>query len=114
MKTVRRCTSKNGSLRGYSTTIVSSPGEFYRQTNAFDTVVSVNAIEHVQDALEFLYNIYTSLKRNGTLIWHERWNPVPKHGQKYQQIHPIHISRLVVDKFLMGLEPPYKTYFSCN
>ena len=69
----------------------------------YDTVISINVIEHTQDAFKYLTGLYLSLKDNGLLIFHERYyndNEI-SNGDLY---HPIRIKRIILDRFLMGFD----------
>lgn len=69
----------------------------------YDTLISVNVIEHVEDAFRYLNGLYVSLRRGGLLIFHDRYYRDTEigDGDKY---HPIRIKRAVLDRFLMGFE----------
>ena len=69
----------------------------------YDTVISINVIEHTQDVLKYLTGLYLSLKDNGLLIFHERYynDHEISNGDVY---HPIRIKRIILDRFLMGFD----------
>lgn len=69
----------------------------------FDTLISINVIEHVQDAFTYLAQLYHSLRSGGLLILHERYydNHGLLQGDRY---HPVRIKRPVLDHFLSGFE----------
>lgn len=75
-------------------------------TVQYDTVISINVIEHTQDAFKYLTGLYLALKDNGLLIFHERYykdSDINK-GDLY---HPIRIKRIILDRFLMGFDVLY-------
>ena len=65
----------------------------------YDTLISINVIEHVQDAFQYLTGLYVSLKPGGILIFHDRYysNAQITDGDIY---HPIRIKQKVLDHFL--------------
>ena len=68
--------------------------------------VSINVIEHVQDAFEYLTGLYVSLKPGGLLIFHDRYysNAQITDGDVF---HPIRIKKKVLDHFLSGFDIIY-------
>ncbi|UJR13233.1 hypothetical protein I4U23_000255 [Adineta vaga] len=113
MKRVKHCSYKNGTLRGFDfipTTIVSAPSEEMNiYINAFDTILIINVLEHVQNAFQILQNIYNSLRPNGILIFGERWWDYLYVNEKYhvETIHPIRIKYYVWKWFTDHFEPIY-------
>mmetsp|Transcript_19950 Transcript_19950/g.20062 ORF Transcript_19950/g.20062 Transcript_19950/m.20062 type:complete len:99 (+) Transcript_19950:1-297(+) len=69
----------------------------------YDTLISINVLEHVQDAFSYMTGLYLSLRKGGLLILHERYynDRTVLDGDKY---HPIRIKRVVLDFFLEGFE----------
>eukprot|EP01031_Cornospumella_fuschlensis_P033275 gene33275-40257_t len=65
----------------------------------FDTVISINVLEHTQDAFKYLTGLYVVLKRGGLLIWHERYYDDQSIllGDRF---HPIRVKQIVLDHFL--------------
>lgn len=66
----------------------------------YDVVVSINVVEHVQDAFNYLTGLYASVKKGGILIFHERYyNSAPEitNGDKY---HPVRVKQSVFDILL--------------
>eukprot|EP01041_Mallomonas_annulata_P003088 gene3088-6060_t len=57
------------------------------QIKQYDTLISINVIEHVQDAFKYLTGLYLSIKRGGLLIFHDRYynNETVLDGDQY---HP--------------------------
>jgi SAM-dependent methyltransferase len=76
----------------------------------YDTVVSINVLEHVQDAFAYINGMYAVLKPGGYLIFHDRYYDESTiiDGDMY---HPVRISRAVLDRFLAGFEIVYN---NCN
>ena len=73
----------------------------------YDTLVSINVIEHVQNAFEFLKGLHTVLKVGGTLVFHERYFDSPPAGDAVlgrNLYHPVRITREVLDVFLRQFE----------
>jgi len=76
----------------------------------FDTVVSINVLEHVQNAFQFLNNLYAALKPGGTLIFHERyyediWRAqMLDHPDHLTMLHPIRVRHRVLDWFLADMD----------
>lgn len=112
MKEVSSCAYKDGKLvkwdsSGYHpfpVVIQSEGGEkLIDFEKAFDTVITMNVLEHVQDAFEYLTGIYKILKQGGTLIMHERYynDQTILDGDNY---HPIRIKKYVLDKLLSGFQ----------
>jgi len=69
----------------------------------FCSLISINVLEHVQDAFRYLTGLYMSLRRGGLLVFHERYYDTHTltDGDVY---HPIRITRHVLDKFLLGFK----------
>jgi SAM-dependent methyltransferase len=82
--------------------VQSKGGEALLNLNqTFDTVITMNVLEHVQDAFEYLTGIYRVLRAGGLLIMHERYydDQTILDGDNY---HPIRIKQFVLDKFFSG------------
>ena len=64
-------------------------------------LLSINVLEHVQDAFRYLTSLYMALKSGGRLIFHERYynTATLPDGDLY---HPVRVTRPVLDKFLSG------------
>ena len=69
----------------------------------YDTLISINVIEHVQDAFQYLTGLYVSLKPGGLLIFHDRYysNLQITDGDIY---HPVRIKQKVLDHFLSAFD----------
>jgi hypothetical protein len=72
----------------------------------FDTLISINVIEHTQDAFKYLTGLYLSLRKGGLLIFHDRYyhDSAILNGDLY---HPIRIKKIVLDRFLLGFKTLY-------
>jgi len=97
--------SRRDEYHAFPVTVESNGGELL-STGAikqYDTLVSINVLEHVQDAFAYLTGLYLSLRKGGLLIFHERYYDDKSilDGDKY---HPVRIKRLVLDIFLRGFE----------
>ena len=119
---LNNCAYRGGSLRGRPVTIIAESIEALlkkRRENATTTeryaaLVSMNVIEHVSDALEYFRGLYDLLEPNGLLIFHERWYDYPAQGdcvlQGAEDLHPIRITRWILDRFLDQFEPIFVNY----
>lgn len=70
----------------------------------FDTIVSFETIEHIENEKQFLSNIYRLLKPKGTLILSTPFGQ----GRGKRTNQPFHVHQLTVNEF-MNLFPTYKT-----
>ena len=81
----------------------------------YDTLLSINVIEHVQDAFKYLTGLYQTLKPNGLLIFHDRYytHQEISNGDLY---HPIRIKRKVALQDTLFETPTYikSHYLSFN
>jgi len=109
-KTSGKLTKFNGSgFHPFPVTINSRGGELLTDSsshNLYDTLISINVIEHVQDAFSYLTGLYLVLKKGGLLILHERYYSDDQitQGDKF---HPVRIKRAVLDRFLSGFKILY-------
>lgn len=114
MKEVVSCSYRTGSSLNknsggkhpFPVQVISDGGELLTAQGAvtqYDTVMSINVIEHVQDAFKYLSGLYLSLKTGGLLIFHDRYylNAEITNGDLY---HPIRIKRRLLDHFLSGFD----------
>lgn len=99
--------------------VVSRGGEILESNHnnkGYDTLISINVVEHVQDAFQYLTQLYLAIKPGGILIYHDRYygdsensNDVGvMQGDKY---HPIRIRQAVLNHFLSGFKILYN---NCN
>ena len=115
MKSVRSCSYRSGNSlamwsgsgqHSFPVTVVSMGGEAVSSLEQYNTLVSINVLEHVQNALEYLTNIYLAIKPGGTLIFHERYYPNSQ-IMDVDEYHPVRIKRKVLDRFLAGFHIIY-------
>lgn len=66
------CSYKDNTLFGFTVNFLVGRAEDFVQSEAYDTVIMINTIEHCQNGAEVLHNLYHSIKPGGILIWHER------------------------------------------
>jgi len=76
----QKCPYANGTLKNIPTVLISAPVELIEFRDVFDTLIHINVLEHVQDALLYLEKAYEMLKPGGLLIFHERWFEDPETG----------------------------------
>ncbi|CAG2216824.1 EXTL3 [Mytilus edulis] len=112
MTNVKRCFYKNGSFGSLPTTILSIPAEELSNVRKFDTLIMINVIEHVYDAISILNAAINLIKENGVFIWHERlWNNYlgianSKHDREFQ-LHPIRIKHVIAKQVLSMFDEKY-------
>mmetsp|Transcript_21399 Transcript_21399/g.50876 ORF Transcript_21399/g.50876 Transcript_21399/m.50876 type:complete len:413 (-) Transcript_21399:165-1403(-) len=78
----------------------------------YDTLVSINVIEHVQNAYSYLTGLHRALKPGGLLIYHDRFFDDPNEGNcvlGVNHYHPIRITRMVLDMFLDQFEEIFRS-----
>merc|ERR1711871_51511 len=113
MSQVWSCTYKSGKLDlDVPSTIVANPGEAFASGAKFDTLLATNVIEHVMNGYEYLKSLHRAIKPGGTLIFHERWFDNPPDGDcvlKSYMMHPIRVSKEVLDTFLTAFDILYKS-----
>lgn len=100
-------------FHSFPVTINSQGGELLADTSShdtYDTLISINVIEHVQDAFSYLTGLYLVLKKGGTLIMHERYYSDDQITNA-DKFHPVRIKREVLDRFLGGFRIIYN---NCN
>jgi len=94
------CSYKNNTLLGHRVNFLVGRGEDFQLGEVYDTVIMINGIEHCQDSIAVLNNLYHAIKPGGYLIWHENnyetyvGNPYLLHDNLLDFIfHPIRIKR---------------------
>ncbi|CAC5416572.1 unnamed protein product [Mytilus coruscus] len=107
MTNVKRCFYKNGTFGNLPTTILSIPAEELSNIRKFDTLIMINVIEHVYDAISILNSAINLIKENGLFIWHERlWDDylgvASSVNDREFQLHPVHI-KYVIAKLVMSM-----------
>ncbi len=105
------CSYKNRTLMGKNVRLLSYGAEKLindENFGKFDSLLSINVIDHIWDAYQFLSNIYNSLKPGGILIFHDRFSPnpiyYPGNGNMY---HPIRVSKKIFNHFFDQFEEIY-------
>jgi SAM-dependent methyltransferase len=83
--------------------IMNVDGQGISYDKQYDTLISVNVLEHVQSAFDYLSRLFTILKPGGLLIFHDRYY-LNSHIMDGDIYHPIRIKRRVLDRFLMGFD----------
>ena len=78
--------------------------------NGYDTIIMLNTIEHCQDALAILHNIYSSLKPGGTLIFSEE----VAESMQTNQCHPLRLQLAFYREFLSHFETPMAQFRKHN
>lgn len=112
---LNNCAYRGGHLRGQPVTILSESIEVIMKKRRLDQIssnsskyysilISINVVEHVNDALEYFRSLYDLLEDNGLLIFHERWYDYPQQGDcvldNAEDLHPIRITKWIIDQFL--------------
>ena len=110
-----------GALRGFEhRTVVVSGGEDALELlapGAFDTLLLVNVLQHVQNAPRLLRACFNALAVGGVLVFYERWfdddTPaaamIPAAWNLDALFHPIRLKNAVVERFLNGFERLHET-----
>mmetsp|Transcript_53396 Transcript_53396/g.127042 ORF Transcript_53396/g.127042 Transcript_53396/m.127042 type:complete len:348 (-) Transcript_53396:46-1089(-) len=92
----------------FPTRVISQRGEQgHGHAKQYDTVVSINVIEHVQNAFEYLASLHAACKPGGLLIFHDRYYAFPEDGDKVlgrNPLHPIRVTASVFDWFLKDFD----------
>jgi len=79
----------------------------------YDTVVVINVIEHVYNAIEFLSGIHYAVRPGGLLIFQDRYFSDPKSAERIlggpntPLYHPIRIMKQILDAFLLDFDIIY-------
>jgi len=119
---LNNCAYRGGHLRGHPISIIAESIEFImkkRRQNKilsnsseyYSALISINVVEHVNDALEYFRGLYDLLEDNGLLIFHERWYDYPQQGDcvldDAENLHPTRITKWVIDQFLDQFQSLY-------
>ncbi|CAC5389239.1 unnamed protein product [Mytilus coruscus] len=116
MTHVKHCFYKNGTFKNLPTTLLSIPAEELNNTRKFDSLVMINVIEHVYDALSILDSAINLIKENGLFIWHERlWDnyrgvATPPGNDREFQLHPIRIKTVIAKRIMSMFEEVYVSW----
>ncbi len=113
---VSGCSYKDNKLFGiYPVNFLVGRAEDFVFSEVYDTVIMINAIEHCQDGVAVLNNLYKSIKPGGILIWHERAFPLYQ-GKPYVYsphavdfiFHPLRLKQSFWEWFVLEhFEPLY-------
>lgn len=79
--------------------------------HSFDTLMIINVLEHVQNAIKILRNVYNALKPGGLLIFSERWWDNYRASELIDLdtlYHPIRLKKAVITTFLDGFDRIYE------
>jgi hypothetical protein len=119
---LNNCAYRGGHLHGHPVSIIAESIEkvmkkrrqnkiFLNSSEYYSALISINVVEHVSDALEYFRGLYDLLEDNGLLIFNERWYDYPQQGDcvldNAEFLHPIRITKWVIDQFLDRFEPLY-------
>ena len=96
--------SHNGSC--IPTTLLATSGETRLPRLYYDAAILVNTLEHCQNAVAVLNNIYHALKSNGILVFGETFATAWQLREN-DKCHPIRPTRLLFDEFLAEFSSPY-------
>ncbi|CAG2225211.1 unnamed protein product [Mytilus edulis] len=116
MTHVKKCFYKNGAFKNLPTTLLAIPAEEINNTRKFDSLVMINVIEHVYDALSILNSAINLIKENGLFIWHERlWDnyrgmATPPGNDREFQLHPIRIKTVIAKHIISMFEEVYVSW----
>lgn len=69
-------------------------------SSGYDTVISINVVEHVQDAFAYLTGLYSSIRKGGILIMHERYYNSDQEITNGDSFHPVRVKQRVFDMLL--------------
>lgn len=108
--TLDNCAYKDGYIEGQPVNLLSLPVEDLPATKFFDTVVSINVIEHVHDAMDYLSSVYTALKPGGWLVFCDRYFEDPDKDAAVlgaSTLHPIRVRRRFLQHFLRLFDVVY-------
>jgi len=112
MAHTKHCSYRNRTLGGYPVTNLQSVGGeqmVFEKSESMDSVVSINVMEHCENAFEYLRRMDAALKPGGLLIFHDRvyddfWrtiHPVTD-AKEVGGLHPLRLKKLLIDRMLEG------------
>ena len=117
VRDVPSCTFAGGGLPlpgGAPTYLVAAGAEAPLFFAAFDSLIMVNVLEHVQDAAAILHNVWAALRPGGVLIFHDRVFAGPysltpdAFERELMAIHPVRIREPLIDDFLRHVDVLYE------
>lgn len=100
---LKNCVYRDGSIKGHRVNLLSLPVEELPAKEFFDTVLSINVIEHVYNAMDFLTAMYNAVKPGGILVFGERYFDDPDRDTEVlgpATLHPIRLKRVFLQHFL--------------
>lgn len=100
---LRNCVYKDGTIQGHQVNLLSLPVEELPASQFFDTVVSINVLEHVYNAMDYITAMYKSLKPGGLLVFGDRYFNDPDKDAAVlgsPSLHPIRLRREFLLHFL--------------
>lgn len=104
------CAYKDGRIEGRPVNLLSLPVEDLPATEFFDTIVSINVLEHVNDAMRYLTAVYMALKPGGILVFCDRYFDHPDKDTNVlgpAVMHPIRMQRRFLQHFLRLFDTNY-------
>lgn len=118
---LNNCAYRGGHLRGFPVEIFPQPIEDFiridRERNSserFDLLISINVVEHVENALEYFRALHFLIRDGGFIVFHERWFEVPREADcalgSPEFLHPIRITKWIVDEFTQLFEPIFVNF----
>lgn len=102
------CAYKNKMMGGKQIGLLSCPIEDFQQSRYFDTAVCVNVLEHVVDADVAMWNITSSLRLGGLLVFHERSWDNTSPNLLYDVGHPIRLRAETINIMLSKFKPIFQ------
>ena len=84
--------------------------------NAFDSLMIINVLEHVQNVFSTLENVHNALKPGGILIFNDRWWNLTEQfsttafslANLDRLYHPIRVHRSLIEHFISGYDQIYR------
>ena len=109
---------RHGQIDGFDgkTVVINAGGEHLDVfQESFDTLMMINVLEHVNNGISMLRNLYNALKPGGMLIFNDRWwDSEGKPGSVRATMdmdvlyHPIRMKQAVFEQFLSGFDKIYE------
>ena len=108
------CLYKNGTLMGKEVRLLKYGAEKLKDDKyfgKFDSLLSINVIDHVWDAYQLLSNLHGALKSGGILIFNDRFSPNPVYSDRLHgggnMFHPIRVGKKIFNHFFNQFEEIY-------
>ena len=118
MRDVPSCSYRTGRLERFDSrgvhdfplVVQSQGGELLAGGGQYDSLLSINVLEHVQDAWRYLSALVDALRPGGLLVFHERYygDSEVLRGDLW---HPVRVKRAVLDAFLSRFDVLFN---NCN